>query len=179
MRIAKYILGYILGVGFFFYIFFFFGQFPYDRLKEGLIQSFEDSVPLSLSIGRIAPSFPLSLGMERIRVGSEGFSLQLPDLIVHPNLGQILLGNPSFEFSDSTSWRFKLPSEKDPTSGSKRAEKPLSNGKGRTSTGGGGSFGVCWRGKSFRKAQPLKFPCPWFCSIPCGRRSKSKTGSPG
>jgi type II secretion system protein N len=100
MRIAKYILGYILGVGFFFYIFFFFGQFPYDRLKEGLIQSFEDSVPLSLSIGRIAPSFPLSLGMERIRVGSEGFSLQLPDLIVHPNLGQILLGNPSFEFSD-------------------------------------------------------------------------------
>jgi len=100
MRIAKYVLGYILLGGFFFYIFFFFGQFPYERLKEGLIQSFEESVPLSLSIGRIAPSFPLNLGMENIRVGRDGFSLQLPDLIVHPNLVEILLGNPSFEFSD-------------------------------------------------------------------------------
>jgi type II secretion system protein N len=99
MRIAKYTLGYIFLGGFFFLIFFFW-QFPYDRLKEGLIQNFEESVPLSLSIGRIAPSFPLNLGMENIRVGRDGFSLQLPDLIVHPNLVEILLGNPSFEFSE-------------------------------------------------------------------------------
>ena len=99
MRIAKYTLGYIFLGGFFFLIFFF-GQFPYERLKEGLIQNFEESVPLSLSIGRIAPSFPLNLGMENIRVGRDDFSLQLPDLIVHPNLVEILLGNPSFEFSD-------------------------------------------------------------------------------
>lgn len=99
MRIAKYILGYILLGGFFFCIFFL-GQFPFERLKEGWIQSFEESVPLSLSIGRIAPSFPLNLGVENIRVGRDDFSLQLPDLIVHPNLVEILLGNPSFEFRD-------------------------------------------------------------------------------
>jgi len=99
MKFAKYILGYFLLGGFFFCIFFL-GQFPYERLKEGWIQSFEESVPLSLSIGRIAPSFPLNLGVEKIRVGRDDFSLQLPDLIVHPNLVEILLGNPSFEFSD-------------------------------------------------------------------------------
>jgi type II secretion system protein N len=69
-------------------------------LKEGLIQNFEESVPLSLSIGRIAPSFPLNLGVEKIRVGRDEFSLQLPDLILHPNLAEIIMGNASFEFSD-------------------------------------------------------------------------------
>jgi type II secretion system protein N len=99
MRIAKYILGYILLGGFFFCVFFL-GQFPYERLKRNLIQSFEESLPLTLSIGRIAPSFPLNLGIENIRLGRDGFSLQLPDLIVHPHLLGTLLGNPSFEFSD-------------------------------------------------------------------------------
>lgn len=99
MRIAKYILTYIFVGGFFFYIFFLW-QFPYDRLKKKLIQSFEESIPISLSIGRIAPSLLLDVGVKNIRVGRNGFSLQLPDLIVHPNLVDILMGNPSFEFSD-------------------------------------------------------------------------------
>jgi type II secretion system protein N len=99
MRIAKYILGSILLGGFFFCVFFL-AQFPYERLKKNWIQSFEESLPLTLSIGRIAPSLPLNLGIENIRVGREGFSLQLPDLIVHPRLVDTLLGNPSFEFSD-------------------------------------------------------------------------------
>ena len=99
MRIAKYLLGYILLGGFLFCVFFL-GQFPYERLKKNWIQSFEESLPLTLSIGRVAPSFPLNLGVENIRVGREGFSLQLPDLIVHPHLVDTLLGNPSFEFSD-------------------------------------------------------------------------------
>jgi len=99
MRIAKYILGSILLGGFFFCVFFL-AQFPYERLKKNLIQSFEESLPLTLSIGWIAPSLPLNLGIENIRVGREGFSLQLPDLIVHPHLVDTLLGNPSFEFSD-------------------------------------------------------------------------------
>lgn len=99
MRIAKYLLGYILLGGFLFCVFFL-GQFPYERLKKNWIQSFEESLPLTLSIGRVAPSFPLNLGIENIRVGREGFSLQLPDLIVHPHLVKTLLGNPSFECSD-------------------------------------------------------------------------------
>lgn len=99
MKIARHILGYILLGGFFFCIFFL-GQFPYERLKKEWIQGFEESVPLTLSVGRMAPSFPLNLGLENIRVGRDGFSLQLPDLIIHPNLLEILLGNPSFEFSD-------------------------------------------------------------------------------
>jgi len=99
MRIAKYILGSILLGGFFFCVFFL-AQFPYERLKKNLIQSFEESFPLTLSIGRMAPSLPLNLGIENIRVGREGFSLQLPDLIVHPHLVKTLLGNPSFECSD-------------------------------------------------------------------------------
>ncbi len=99
MRIAKYILTYVFLGGFFFYIFFLW-QFPYERLKKILIQSFEESVPVSLSIGRITPSLLLDVGVKNIRVGRNGFSLQLPDLIVHPDLVEIILGNPSFAFSD-------------------------------------------------------------------------------
>ena len=99
MKKAKHILANILLGCFFFYIFFLW-QFPYERLKKDWIQRFEESVPLSFSIGRIAPSFPLNLRVENIRVERDGFSIQLPDLIVHPNLVEILLGNPSFEFHD-------------------------------------------------------------------------------
>jgi len=99
MKIANRVLGYILLGGFFFYIFFLW-QFPYARLKKEWIQNFEGSIPLSLTIGRIAPSFPLNLRVENIRVGRDGLSLQLPDLIIHPNLAETLLGNPSFDFRD-------------------------------------------------------------------------------
>lgn len=99
MRIAKSIMGYVLLGGFFFCVFFLW-QFPYDRLKNNLIQIFEESLPLSLSIARIAPSLPMNMRFENIRVGWEGFALHLPDLIVHPRLVETLLGTPAFEFHD-------------------------------------------------------------------------------
>ncbi len=99
MRFAKSIMGYVLLGCFFFYAFFLW-QFPYDRLKNTLIQNFEESLPLSLSIARIAPSLPMSMRFENIRVGREDFALQLPDLIVHPRLVETFLGTPAFEFSD-------------------------------------------------------------------------------
>ena len=85
------VVGYLVGGLAFFYAFFLW-QFPYDRVKGAAIQSFEETLPLNLSIGRVGPSFPFRLRFEDIRIESGLLSFQIPDLTLRPVLLSLFLG---------------------------------------------------------------------------------------
>ena len=89
MRSGKIILGYLLAGVLFFYAFFLW-QFPYDRLKDAWVQSFEEALPLNLSIGRLGPALPWGLRLENVRVGRDTLSFRLPDLVLRPDLPAFL-----------------------------------------------------------------------------------------
>ena len=93
------ILGYfIFGLSLFY--FFFLWQFPYDQLKKAIIQRFEETIPLKLSIIRMGPSFPYNLLMENIRIDSGSLLFQVPDVSLHPNLTGFFWGKRSFNLQD-------------------------------------------------------------------------------
>lgn len=93
------ILGYfIFGLSLFY--FFFLWQFPYDQLKKAIIQRFEETIPLKLSIIRMGPSFPYNLLMENIRIDSGSLLFQVPDVSLHPNLLGFFWGESGFNLQD-------------------------------------------------------------------------------
>ena len=102
MRSGKIILAYFLAGVLFFYAFFLW-QFPYDRLKNAWVQSFEEALPLSLSIGRMAPVLPWGLRLEDVRVGTDSFSFRLPDLVLRPDLPAFLAGRTGLGLEDGGS----------------------------------------------------------------------------
>jgi type II secretion system protein N len=79
------IFGYTLFAFSLFYLFFLW-QFPYEGVKKAIIQSFAETLPLNLSIGRIGPSFPLQLHLEKINIRSNTLFFQFPDVAVQSNL---------------------------------------------------------------------------------------------
>ena len=102
MKAGKIILGYFLAGVLFFYAFFLW-QFPYDRLKNAWVQSFEEALPLSLSIGRLAPVLPWGLRLEDVRVGTDSLSFRLPDLILRPDLPAFLAGKTGLSLQEAGS----------------------------------------------------------------------------
>jgi len=102
MRSGKIILGYILAGVLFFYAFFLW-QFPYDRLKNAWVQSFEEALPLSLVIGRLAPVLPWGLRLDDVRVGTDTLSFRLPDLVLRPELAAFLAGRAGVSLEDAGS----------------------------------------------------------------------------
>ena len=102
MRSGKIILGYILAGVLFFYAFFLW-QFPYDRLKNAWVRSFEEALPLSLVIGRLAPVLPWGLRLDDVRVGTDTLSFRLPDLVLRPELAAFLAGRAGVSLEDAGS----------------------------------------------------------------------------
>lgn len=102
MRSGKIILGYILAGVLFFYAFFLW-QFPYDRLKNAWVRSFEEALPLSLAIGRLAPVLPWGLRLDDVRVGTDTLSFRLPDLVLRPELAAFLAGRAGVSLEDAGS----------------------------------------------------------------------------
>ena len=102
MKAGKIILGYFLAGVLFFYAFFLW-QFPYDRLKNAWVQSFEEAMPVTLSIGRLAPVLPWGLRLEDIRVGTDSLSFRLPDLVLRPDLPAFLSGKTGLGLEDAGS----------------------------------------------------------------------------
>jgi type II secretion system protein N len=74
--------------------------FPYERVKRAFIQSVEGSLPIRLSIGRVGPSFPFALHLEKIQVQAGPVRLQVPDLRIRPDVGNFFLGRTTFHFTD-------------------------------------------------------------------------------
>jgi type II secretion system protein N len=82
------------------FYFFLLAQFPYDGIKKAIVQSFEETLPLTLSIGQVGPSFPVNLLLENIRVQAEPFSMQIPDLTIYPILMGFLQGESGFDLAE-------------------------------------------------------------------------------
>jgi len=93
------IFGYILFAISLFYLFFLW-QFPYEEVRKAIIQSVAETLPLNLSIGKVGPSFPLQLRLEKINIRSSFLSLQIPDLTVQPNPINFLLGKITIYVKD-------------------------------------------------------------------------------
>jgi type II secretion system protein N len=93
------ILGYLIFGLSLFYIFFLW-QFPYDQLKKAIIQRFEETSPLKLSIVRMGPSYPYNLFIQNIHIDSGALLFQVPDLILHPNLLGLFWGERSLSLQD-------------------------------------------------------------------------------
>ncbi|MDI6753893.1 MAG: type II secretion system protein GspN [Thermodesulfobacteriota bacterium] len=79
---------------------FFLWHFPYDGVKRAVIQNFEEKLPLSLSIGRIGPSFPFHLHFEKLRIHSKALLFQLPDVAVQSNPVSFLWGKTDLHLKD-------------------------------------------------------------------------------
>ena len=93
--LGSFILGLVL-----FYLFFLW-QFPYPQVRKAMVQAFEDSVPLTLSIGQVGPSFPANLRVENIGVSSDSLSFRVPDLTLHFDLLSFLFGKTHLAIRDS------------------------------------------------------------------------------
>ena len=93
--LGSFILGLVL-----FYLFFLW-QFPYAQVRKAMVQAFEETVPLTLSIGQVGPSFPANLRIENIRVSSDSLSFRVPDLTLHSNLLSFLTGKTHLDIRDS------------------------------------------------------------------------------
>lgn len=78
-------LGYLL-FGFSLFYAFFLWQFPYEQIRKTIIQGFEETFPMKLSIGRVGPSFPSYIAVENISIDSGSLLLRVPDVSLHPNL---------------------------------------------------------------------------------------------
>ena len=89
------ILGYLL-FGFSLLYVFFLWQFPYDQIRKTIIQGFEDTFAMKLSIGKLGPSFPSNIAVEKISIDSGSVLFQLPDMSLHPNLLGIFWGKAGF-----------------------------------------------------------------------------------
>jgi len=94
------ILGYLLFSFLLSYLFIFF-QFPYERLKQTITQELEETLPMSVTIGRVKPSFPAHLILEKIRLQSGSLRFQVPDLMIQPNLVGLCLGKTDIKLTDS------------------------------------------------------------------------------
>jgi len=93
------ILAYLLFSLSLFY-FFFLVQFPYDQVKKTIIQGFEETLPLKLSIARVRPFFPSDLLIENIMIESGTLLFEVPDLSLHPNLPGFFWGKMNFDLRD-------------------------------------------------------------------------------
>ncbi len=91
------ILGYLL-FGFSLFYAFFLWQFPYDHVRKAIIQGFEESFPMKLSIGKVGPSFPSNIAVENISIDSGSLLFQVPDVSLHPNLLGFFWGKTGFNF---------------------------------------------------------------------------------
>jgi type II secretion system protein N len=91
------ILGYLL-FGFSLFYAFFLWQFPYDQIKKTIIQGFEETFPMKLAIGRVAPSFPSNITIESIFIDSGSLLFQVPDVRLHPKLLGFAWGKTGFSF---------------------------------------------------------------------------------
>jgi len=89
------IFGYLL-FGFSLFYAFFLWQFPYDQVRRVIIQGFEETLPMKLSIGRVGPSFPSNIAVENISIDSGSVLLQVPDMSLHPNLLGFFWGKAGF-----------------------------------------------------------------------------------
>jgi type II secretion system protein N len=88
-------IGYICFFISLFYCFFLW-QFPYESLRREIIRSFEENVPLTLSVGKVGPSFPFTLCLQDIKISSGKVSVQIPDMRVEPDLLGFLRGNAGY-----------------------------------------------------------------------------------
>lgn len=93
------IFGYTLYALSLLYVFFLW-QFPYDGVKRAVIQNFEETLPLSLSIGRVGPSFPFHLNFEKLHIHSKALFFQLPDVAVQSNPVSFLWGKTDLRLKD-------------------------------------------------------------------------------
>jgi type II secretion system protein N len=75
-----------LSLGLVLFYLFLLWQFPYEGLRRSIIQNFEEKFPLTLSVGRAGPSFPVGLRIENVRLSSDSISFRVPDLKITPNL---------------------------------------------------------------------------------------------
>jgi type II secretion system protein N len=102
MKIRFPFLGFLI-LGLILFYLFFLWQFPYAQLRKEMVQAFEETIPLTLSIGRVGPSFPASLEIHNIRVSSDSLSVHVPDLIFHPGVLNFLLGKTEWAVEEAGS----------------------------------------------------------------------------
>ncbi len=115
MKIRLPILGSFL-LGLFLFYLFLLWQFPYDRLKSSIKENVEESLPLTMAIGRVGPSFPFGLRLENIQISSNSLSFHVPDLTFGLSLPGVLLGKTELAVSDtknSSRLQGKFSREKD------------------------------------------------------------------
>jgi type II secretion system protein N len=93
------IFGYIFFALSLFY-FFFIWQFPHEEVRKAIVQSVAETLPLNFSIGKVGPSFPLQLRLEKINIRSASLSLQIPDLTVQTNPINFFLGKTTIYVKD-------------------------------------------------------------------------------
>jgi type II secretion system protein N len=94
------ILGYLL-FGFSVFYAFFLWQFPYDQIRKAIIQGFEETLPVKLSIGRVSPSFPSDIAVQHIAIDSGSLRFQIPDLSLKPQLLGFFWGKTGFDLQSS------------------------------------------------------------------------------
>jgi type II secretion system protein N len=102
MKIRLPFLGFLI-LGLILFYLFFLWQFPHTQLKNRMVQAFEETVPLTLSIGRVDPSFPAGLEIHDIQVSSDSLSVRVPDLILHPDVLKVFLGNTDWAVEEAGS----------------------------------------------------------------------------
>ena len=100
MKIRPPLLGSLI-LGLVLFYLFFLWQFPYAQVRKAMVQAFEETVPLTLSIGQVGPSFPANLRVENIRVSSDSLSFRVPDLTLHSNLLSFFTGKTHLAIRDS------------------------------------------------------------------------------
>jgi len=90
------ILGYVL-FGLSLLYAFFLWEFPYDQIQKTIVQGFEDTFGMKLSIGKLGPSFPSNIAVENISIDSGSLLFRVPDMRFHPNLLGVFWGKTGFD----------------------------------------------------------------------------------
>ena len=96
------IIGYLI-IFFFLCYFFFLWQFPFDRLKSSIIDTFPSSSPVKLMVGEIKPRVPFTLLIEKNHIQSDFVTIQIPDIHLALNLFNFLVGRVGFSIENSGS----------------------------------------------------------------------------
>jgi len=94
------IIGYLV-IFFFLCYLFFFWQFPFDHLKGSMTETFSESSPVKLMVGKIKPRVPFALLLEKNHMQSDFFKIPLPDILLTPNLLSLLIGRVDFSLKSS------------------------------------------------------------------------------
>lgn len=93
--------------GIFLFLFLVYIGFPYEKIKERIITSFEDRFSYNLTIKDLQPLFPSGLGFKDIEITTNAEDRKMPilqasSLVVKVKMLPLLMGNLNFEYAINT-----------------------------------------------------------------------------